>query len=29
MVDKIVEESTETAIEITVMTDAGTDLERG
>ena len=29
MVDKIVEESTETAIEMTVMTEAGTGLERG
>ena len=29
MVDKIVEESTETAIGMTVMTKAGTSLERG
>ena len=29
MVDKTVEESTETAIEMTVMTEAGTGLERG
>ena len=28
MVDKIVEESTETAIEMTVMTEAGTGLEK-
>ena len=29
MVDKIVEESTETAIEMTVMTEVGTGLEKG
>ena len=29
MVDKIVEESTETAIEMTLMTEAGTGLEKG
>ena len=29
MVDKIVEESTETAIGMTVMTEAGTGLEKG
>ena len=29
MVDKTVEESIETAIEMTVMTEAGTGLERG
>ena len=29
MVDKIVEESIETAIEMTVMTEAGTGLEKG
>ena len=29
MVDKIVEESTETAMEMTVMTEAGTGLEKG
>ena len=29
MVDKIVEESTETTIEMTVMTEAGTGLEKG
>ena len=28
MVDKIVEDSTETAIEMTVVTEAGSDLER-
>ena len=29
MVDKIVEESTETSIEMTVVTEAGTGLEKG